>query len=64
VRVFREAFAPLLDVLWVDETIHERALDEVPARETATRVETNLTELFTRPTKSPASTSIGVVNWN
>jgi predicted nucleic acid-binding protein len=32
VRVFREAFAPLLDVLWVDETIHERALDEVVGR--------------------------------
>jgi predicted nucleic acid-binding protein len=27
VRVFREAFAPLLDVLWVDEVVHERALD-------------------------------------
>lgn len=29
VRVFREVFAPLLEVLWVDEATHERALDDV-----------------------------------
>ena len=33
VRTFREAFAPLLDVLWVDETIHERALDNLLLRD-------------------------------
>jgi predicted nucleic acid-binding protein len=34
VRIFREAFAPLLDVLWVDEAAHERALDELLLRDT------------------------------
>ena len=33
VRIFREAFAPLLDVLWVDETTHERALDDLLLRD-------------------------------
>ena len=33
VRVFREAFAPLLDVLWVDETAHEQALDDLLRRD-------------------------------
>ena len=28
VRDFREKFVPLLDVTWVDEDLHERALDE------------------------------------
>ena len=32
VRVFREAFAPLLDVLRVDEAVHERALDDLLVR--------------------------------
>ncbi|NOY45200.1 MAG: PIN domain-containing protein [Deltaproteobacteria bacterium] len=27
-REFREKFVPLLDVTWVDEDLHERALDE------------------------------------
>ena len=36
VRIFREAFAPLLDVLWVDEAAHERALDELLLRDTRT----------------------------
>ena len=34
VRVFREAFAPLLEVLWVDEVAHERALDMLLLRDT------------------------------
>ena len=34
VRIFREAFAPLLDVLWVDETTRERALDDLLLRDT------------------------------
>lgn len=33
VRVFREAFAPLLDVLWVDEVVHEQALDALLLRD-------------------------------
>ena len=33
VRVFREAFAPLLEVLWVDETTHEQALDDLLRRD-------------------------------
>ncbi len=33
VRIFREAFAPLLDVLWVDEPTHERALDDLLLRD-------------------------------
>ena len=33
VRIFREAFTPLLDVLWVDETTHERALDDLLLRD-------------------------------
>ena len=32
VGAFREDFAPLMDVLWVNETIHERALDDLIAR--------------------------------
>jgi len=32
VRVFREAFAPLLEVLWVDEIVHEQALDALLLR--------------------------------
>ena len=27
VRRFREEFAPLLDVIWIDEKLHERGLD-------------------------------------
>ena len=34
VRVFREAVAPLLEVLWVDETAHEQALDDLLLRDT------------------------------
>jgi predicted nucleic acid-binding protein len=33
VRVFREAFAPLLEVLWVDEVVHEQALDDLLVRD-------------------------------
>ena len=33
VRVFREVFAPLLEVLWVDEAAHERALDVLLLRD-------------------------------
>ncbi len=33
VRIFREAFAPLLDVLWEDEATHERALDDLLLRD-------------------------------
>ncbi len=33
VRVFREVFAPLLEVLWVDEATHERALDSLLLRD-------------------------------
>lgn len=33
VRVFREVFAPLLEVLWVDEATHERALDRLLLRD-------------------------------
>jgi predicted nucleic acid-binding protein len=29
VRAFREDFAPLLQVLWVDATLHDRALDRL-----------------------------------
>ena len=32
VRAFRESFAPLLDVIWVDETLHEAGLDLLLAR--------------------------------
>ena len=35
VRAFREEFAPLLDVLWVNEETHERALDEMLSRPAA-----------------------------
>lgn len=31
VRGFRESFAPLLEVVWVDEDLHERGLDLVAA---------------------------------
>ncbi len=31
--VFREAFAPLLGGFWVDETTHERALDDLLRRD-------------------------------
>jgi uncharacterized protein len=29
VRSFREDFAPLLDVIWIDEGVHNRALDSL-----------------------------------
>lgn len=35
VRAFREEFAPLLDVVWITEETHERALDELLSRPSA-----------------------------
>ncbi len=35
VRAFREEFAPLLDVVWITEEVHERALDEMLNRPAA-----------------------------
>ena len=34
VRIFREALVPLVEMLWVDEVAHERALDELLLRNT------------------------------
>jgi uncharacterized protein len=35
VRAFRESFAPLLEVIWVDEPLHEAGLDLLLARKSA-----------------------------